>query len=171
MLCPDPADARWCRRECWCTIGAQQSIGGHMSDNNPTKTFWIISGVALLWNLMGLWAFYGQMTLTPADFASMPADSRALYESMPSWVAVAFGVAVIAGVAGCILLLMRKALAVPVLIASLVGVLAQNAHSFFLSNTFEVLGNEAMVLPILVIVIAIALVLFARWANGKGWLN
>ena len=142
-----------------------------MSDNKPSTVFWVISGLALVWNLMGLWAFYGQMTLTPADYASMPADSRALYETMPAWVAVAFGVAVIAGVAASVLLLMRKGLAVPAFILSLAGVLAQNAHSFFLSNTFEVLGNETMVLPLLVIAIAVALVFFSRWANGKGWLS
>ncbi len=142
-----------------------------MSDNKPSTVFWVISGLALVWNLMGLWAFYGQMTLTPADYASMPADSRALYETLPAWVAVAFGVAVIGGVAGSVLLLMRKGLAVPVFIVSLVGVLAQNAHSFFLSNTFEVLGNETMVLPLVVIAIAVALVFFSRWANGKGWLS
>ena len=88
--------------------------------------------------------------------------------SVPMWVNVAFGCAVISGVLGCIALVMKKKIAIPILIISLLAVLAQNTYMYFLSNTVEVMGVGASPL---VIAGAIALVPFAIYASSKGWLK
>lgn len=143
-----------------------------MSDTNKLPTwFWVVSGIALVWNLLGLMAYAGHMMLGPDDFAKMPEAERLLYESVPAWATGAFTLAVFGGVIGSIGLLMRKAWAGIAFIASLVGVILQQTHSFFLSNTFEVLGSAAMTGPIIVLIGAIALVWFSNMVKGKGWLN
>jgi hypothetical protein len=133
--------------------------------------FRALSGIALLWNLMGILAFVVQVTMTDDMLVDLPADQQALYKTMPSWVNIAFGIAVIGGALGCLLLLLRSRFATPVLVLSLLGVLAQNVYMFFLSDTFKVMGNGAMAMPIMIISIAVLLVLFSLKANKRGWLR
>lgn len=88
--------------------------------------------------------------------------------STPIWVNIAFGVAVIFGVLGSIALLMRRKLAFPLFVISLLGVLAQNAYVFLLSDTVEKMGVG---LSPLVIAVAVLIVpLSAAWTK-KGWLR
>lgn len=141
--------------------------------SSPPISFWILSVVALLWNLMGLMAFAGQIALTMSEDAmsQLPEAQQALYENLPSWVTIAFACAVIGGTLGCVLLLLRWKLATVCFVVSLLGVLAQNFHTFFMSNAMEVLGNAIWVLPSLVILVAIALVPFSLACTRKGWLK
>jgi hypothetical protein len=88
--------------------------------------------------------------------------------STPTWVNVAFGVAVIFGVMGCIALVMKRRLAIPLLIISLLGVLVQNTYMYFLSDTVEAMGVGAS--PF-VIVGAIAVIPFALYCANKRWLT
>ena len=135
------------------------------------KMFYLISGAALLWNLLGIAAYVGQVTMSPETLAGLPPEQRALYENTPAWVTSAFAIAVNAGAIGCLLLVLRKALAMPVLILSLAAVLVQMFHNFFLSNAVEVLGAAATVGPTFVIIVGIYLVWFANDAKTKGWLT
>ena len=137
----------------------------------PPKMFYWISGAALVWNLIGVLAYVGQVTMSPETLADMPDAQRALYETMPAWVTAAFAVAVFAGAIGCLLLVLRKALALPVLILSLVGALLQMFHNFFLSNAIEVLGAAATIGPTFVILIGIYLVWFANDSKKKAWIS
>ena len=101
----------------------------------------------------------------------MPEEQRALYENMPSWVTAAFAIAVNAGALGCLLLILRKALALPLLILSLASALAQMFHNFFLSNAVEVMGWAAIIGPTFIILIGLYLVWFANDAKKKGWIS
>jgi hypothetical protein len=145
-----------------------------MNDEATTsvpKMFYWISGAALVWNLLGVAAYVGQVTMGPEALEAMPEAQRALYENVPTWVTSAFAIAVNAGALGCLLLVLRKALALPVLIVSLVAVLVQMYHNFFMSNAIEVMGAAAIIGPAFVIVIGIYLVWFANDAKSKGWIT
>lgn len=146
-----------------------------MSDvisGKPPTSFWIIGGVALVWNLIGLMLYYMQVSATPEALAA--AYSEAEYEfivSIPTWATAAYAIAVTAGVLGCILLLMRNAWATPVFIVSLIGILAQDTYSFVIANGIEVWGVGVIILPIVVLIIAIGLVFYSRSAKDKGLIN
>jgi uncharacterized membrane protein len=75
------------------------------------------------------------------------------------------------GALGCLLLLLRQTWAFPVLVASLVGVLVQMYHSFFIANSIEVYGPGRMIMPAMILVIAIFLVWYSKGAKEKGWIN
>ena len=145
-----------------------------MSDpinGKPPTSFWIIGGVALVWNLIGLMLYYMQVSAT--DEVLRAAYGEAEYEylsAIPTWVTSAYAIAVTTGVLGCILLLLRKAWAAPVFIVSLVAIAVQDTYSFFLSNAVEVFGGAVIVIPTLVLLIAIGLVFYSRSAKEKGWL-
>lgn len=144
---------------------AEVTIGG------PPRSFWIISIVALLWNLLGVLAYVMQVTMSEEALAALPDAERMLYEDVPAWATAAFAVAVFAGTLGCLLLVLRNALAVQVLVLSLAGVVVQMFHNFFMSGAVDVLGMQAVAMPLLVIVIAAFLVWYASAAKAKGWLS
>ncbi|MGB5205651.1 MAG: hypothetical protein WBN63_15820, partial [Eudoraea sp.] len=84
------------------------------SNTKPPVWFWIVSIVALLWNLMGVMAYLGQAYMTDEMKAGYTSDQLALMESTPAWVTAAFAIAVWGGLLGCIVLLLRRKLAKPV---------------------------------------------------------
>ena len=132
----------------------------------------IISGLFLIWNLFGL-AIYclGMFFLTTKEAlmdAGLNEAQAELTLSTPTWVNVAFGVAVIFGVLGGVTLVAKRKLAIPLLAISLVGVLAQNAYTYLLSDTIEVMGVG---LSPLVIIVSVAAVPFALFSAKKGWLK
>ena len=139
--------------------------------NKPAKSFYWIAGVALVWNLMGLGAYISQVTMTPEMLSALPDAQRALYENLPTWATAAFAIAVNAGVLGCLLLLLRKSLALPVLILSLVGALVQQFNAFVLMNAMSVMGPVGAAFSAAVVFIGAYLVWMANDAKGKGWLS
>ncbi len=137
----------------------------------PPTWFWIVSGIALVWNLMGVMAYIAQVTMSAEALQALPENERELYTSLPTWATSAFAVAVWGSALGCLLLLMRKKLAAILLIVGFVGILVQLYHSFFISNSIAVYGPGGMVMPIMVLIIGLLLILFSRKATANGWLN
>ena len=137
--------------------------------NKPPKSFYWIAGVALLWNLMGIGAYVSQVTMAPEGLSALPDAERALYTNIPWWATAAYAIAVTAGALGCVLLLFRKALATPVLIASLAGVLVQMYQALFMANSIEVYGAGAMIMPGAIIIVGAYLIWFSMNAKNKGW--
>ncbi|MDV7138869.1 hypothetical protein R3X28_08275 [Maribacter sp. TH_r10] len=134
--------------------------------------YWIVSILALIWNLIGAMAYLGQAFITDEIKATMPVEQVTLLENTPAWVTAAFAFAVWGGVLGCIALLLRKKWAKPVLVISLVGLLVQLGYSFFMTNALEVYGPaQGMVMPIVLLLIGVGLVLFANSARKKAWIN
>lgn len=143
-----------------------------MNDTTFPKWFWLVAGLALLWNLAGLGMFFQMMTMTPESMAQYyNAEKMELMKQTPSWVNIAFGLAVIAGTLGSILLLLRKNWAFPIFIISLLGVIGQQTYMHFLSNTFDVMGKQAMIMPGVVLLIALFLTWFSHRSSMQGWLK
>ena len=126
--------------------------------------------VALVWNLLGCAAYLSDVTVTPDDVARMSAEQQALYAARPAWAVAATAIAVWGGAAGCLGLILRKRWAVPLLIASLAGVIVQDLSLFLLTNAAAQAGAVAMLLQGIVLLVAIGLVLLARKAAARGWL-
>ena len=139
--------------------------------NKPNTAFWIIAVIALIWNLMGVYAYIVQVNMTPEVIAALPEAEQSLYENVPTWVTGAFAIAVFGGSIGCILLLLKKKLATPVLIISLIGVIAQMVYNFGMSKAAEVYGPGGMVMPAMVVLIGIFLIWYSKQVTAKGWLS
>lgn len=142
-----------------------------MSDSSsPPRSFWIISVLALVWNLIGILTYLMSVTMSEEALAALPEAERALYSDIPAWVTAAYAIAVFGGTLGCVALLLRKAWAVPVLVGSLIAILVQMFHALALSELIVVRGAGAAVLPLLIVAIAVYLVWFARSARARGWI-
>ena len=147
-----------------------------MNDTQSTNSsvpiwFWVVSIVALLWNLLGVMAFFGQVMMPPEMLEAMPQAQRSLFENMPAWAYAGFAAGVFGGALGCIALLIRQKWARILFIISLAGVIIQNINAFFVQDSYSVFGPGGTVMVLLVIVVAIVLIWFSGYARDKGWLN
>lgn len=109
--------------------------------------------------------------LTPQDVAAFPDAQRALHAARPAWAVIATAVAVIGGALGSIALLLRRRWAFVLLVASLLGLVAQDIGLFVLADGGALGGPVVVVLQALVFVIALLLVWLARHAGARGWLR
>lgn len=137
-----------------------------MSDalnGKPPASTYIIGGVFLVWNLIGLMFYYQQMTLTPEALANMGDEIATFMGATPVWANAGYAIAVNAGVLASIFLLLRKfSWAFPLYVASLLGALAQDLDAFVLRDVVGVWGSGAYYLPTVVIVVCIVELWYSR---------
>ena len=140
--------------------------------NKPTKGFWIIAIIALLWNLMGTFQYLTTTILKDTLYETLNDAQIALFETMPMWHTVIFGIAVATGLIGAILLLMRKKMAILMFTVSLIAVIIQMSYWIFATDVIEVYGiNNAVTMPIIVVITAAVLLMYSKTAARKGWLS
>ncbi len=133
--------------------------------------FWVVSVLGLLWNLVGLSMFYMQMTLTADAVAALPPEQQQIHAAMPAIAYAFFGIAVVAGVLGSLGLLLKRRWAVPLLLLSLLGVVAQMATAYATTPVWALTGAGGAVFPLVLVVACLLLWLFARKAAARGWIG
>jgi hypothetical protein len=141
-----------------------------MSDERVSAvhwSFWAISAVALVWNLMGVINFFMQMN--PDMIASYRDSERAIIEGRPAWATGSFVIAVFGGAIGSILLLLRKSAAYYLFIASLVGVVVTMIHT--LGTGIDFGPGEILGILLMPLVVAAFLIWYSRQAQSKGWVS
>lgn len=137
-------------------------------DSDVHWSFWAISVVALVWNVMGGVNYVAQMN--PEMVASMPETHRAIIEGRPAWATAGFAIAVFGGVLGCIFLLLRKADAIYIFIASLLGVIVTMTHTLGIdTSTIRFDKFEIVMMIVMPLVVAAFLIWYAKRAETKGW--
>jgi hypothetical protein len=136
-----------------------------------SKAFFWVAILALVWNLIGLAMFWMQVTMDPARLATLPAPQQQVYLATPGWVNVAFAFAVLGGVLGALGLLLRRRWAVPMFQVSLLGLLVQTAGAYLVTPAWRAFGAAGLAMPVLLLVIALALLFYARRCAVRGWLR
>ncbi|MEQ8936603.1 MAG: hypothetical protein RIE56_12515 [Amphiplicatus sp.] len=133
--------------------------------------FRIAAYVALAWSLMGVTSYLADVTMGAEAYGKMPEAQRTLYETRPAWVTGAFAIAVFTALAGAIALVLRKTLATPFFIASLIAVIIQFGYGFLGMNALRVVGAAGAIFPTFIIIAAIAMLWLSTQAEAKGWLR
>ncbi|WP_034388561.1 hypothetical protein [Hellea balneolensis] len=130
--------------------------------------FWLVSGIALLWNLMGVGAYISDMNMSHADMVKNYGQALAdAAQSQPAFVTGAYAFAVFGGALGCLLLLLRKKNAIWPLLISLLAVFVQQGYSWFGTDVMSSVPAANKVMYIAIVVVAILLVWFARKMTAK----
>lgn len=133
------------------------------------KWFTIAAVLALIWNLLGVMAFVGQVTMTEEMMSQLPQAEQELYATTPMWATAAFAVAVFAGALASLALLMKRSFAYPIFVLSFIAVLIQMFHAYFIANSFAVFGPGGMIMPIMVVVVAFMLIRFSVKGINNKW--
>lgn len=133
-------------------------------------SFWLISVVALLWNIGGAINYLMQTNL---EFvATLPETHRAIIEGRPAWATGGFAIGVFGGALGCLLLLFKKSTAFYVFIASLLGVIVTMIHTINVANSkIDFSPVEIFVMILLPIIVAAILIWYTKQAMNKGWIS
>jgi len=130
----------------------------------PHWSFWVICIIALIWNVMGSINFV--MQTNPEMVANFPEAAQSLIESRPFWATIAFAVAVFGGVLAELFLLLKKAVAYYLFVASFLGTLITNIHTFQVSSAVDIWVGSLMS-----ILIAAFLIWYSKLVKRKGWVN
>lgn len=123
----------------------------------------LIAIFGIAWSLFGVMQFIPTLSDTPESLMrmGMSAEQAAAYAAYPAWMSVGFAAGAFGGVLGSALLLARRALAVPVLAASLVGYVVLFIGDIT-EGVFAALGAGQV--GVLTLVVAIAAGLW-RWSR------
>ena len=111
------------------------------------------------------------LTHVLADPDSLTLDQRAAYLAEPAWVTAANAAAVWVGLAGTVLLMMRRKLAEWVLLGSLVAVLVWLAGLIVVTPLRENMSANDLLVAIVVSAITWTIFWFARHSRQRGWLR
>lgn len=137
----------------------------------PTGLFWIISSMALVWNLMGVFNYLTQAFMTNEVLASLPKDQQLLYEDVPAWVTAAFATAVFSGTLGALLLLLKKKIASTFFILSFIGIITQMTYGLLISENTNGYGPLGLIMPLMIIAIGGYLIWYSKKAAEHRWLS
>lgn len=140
---------------------------GDKATSNIHWSFWLITGLLLVWNVLGCVNFFVQMN--PQMLTSYRESEQAIVEGRPLWATVGFAVGVFGGAIGCVLLLLKRTMALYVFIASLLGVIDTMVYSLSIGIEFGV--GEIVGIILMPLAVAGFLVWYSKYTENKGWLT
>jgi len=149
-----------------------------MSDsqtNNTVKApwhLWLVGIVGFLWSAMGAMDYAMTKLQVESYMAAFTSEQLEFFYGFPIWANAAWATAVWCGVIGCLLLLLRKSVAVGVLLTSFVAMAITAFHNYVLSNGMEVVGDTfSLVFTAIIFLVGLGLYLYAKVMRSKGVLK
>jgi hypothetical protein len=142
-----------------------------MSEARTKKTplhLWIVGIVALLWSLVGAVDYIMTQTENEAYMSRFTPEHLEFFYGFPSWLVAFWAVAVWGEVLGAVLLLLRKRHAVPVFVVSFLCMVVTTIHNYGFAGAAEIVGGVGIVFGVVIFVVALALVLYARSMARRG---
>ena len=117
---------------------------------------------------MGVGAYLSDMFITAEDIAQLEPGIQELYLNRSIFQKVVYGLGVGGGLIGCILLILKKPLAIFFFLVSLIGVILQFIYDLVFTNSYEILGPFSLILPSIVILVAAFLFWYSRSCKARG---
>ncbi|NNC37388.1 MAG: hypothetical protein EX271_13235 [Acidimicrobiales bacterium] len=145
-----------------------------ISENNTPTSYWVVTGLLVVWSLMGIMAYLGNVGMSAEDLAKYVAEGDMTQgyadyiASAPAWTTAVFAVAVFSGVAGAICLLLRKKWAVQLYTVSLVFILISMFKGFVLDRAGSIMSAGQIFMEFMVVILGIIAVWFSRKKRSAG---
>lgn len=134
------------------------------------RSFWVICILGLLWNLGGSANYL--MQTDPEFVVTLPETHRAIIVGRPIWATAGFAIGVFGGALGCLLLLLRRALAYQLFIVSLLGIAVTMIHTILIAiSTMSFSLFEIVMMIVLPLIVAKFLLWYAHQAICRHWVN
>ena len=106
-----------------------------------------------------------------SDLASLALDQRALMEARPTWQVAAYAIAVWVGLIGAIFLFLRRKLAEPLLLISLVACVFTFLPYFVVPAVRNLVSTNDIAFGLAILAITWTIFWFARHSRQRGWLR
>ena len=131
---------------------------------------WFMPAAIACMLFMGLGCI-AYLTHVLADPDSLTLDQRAAFLAQPTWVTAANAVAVWVGLAGTVLLVMKRRYAEWALVVALIAVLVWLAGLVLVTQLRENMSANDLIVAIAVTAITWTIFWFARHSRQRGWLR
>ena len=133
---------------------------------------WIVGVFATVWNGFGAFDYLMTQTRNAAYLAQFSAEERAYFEAFPAWADAFWALGVWGGLAGALLLIARRRIAVGAFLVSLAGMFVGLGYQLGVGEVPESLSSGLMALfPYVIIGVGIALLMYARAMAATGALR
>ncbi|MEO6446825.1 MAG: hypothetical protein ABIZ91_17030 [Gemmatimonadaceae bacterium] len=141
-------------------------------ERHTPRHIWVIGILALLWSAFGAMDYVLTQIRFEPYMKEFTPEQLAFFYGFPAWVVGAWAVAVWGGVVGSVLLLMRKRLAVVILLVSWVAMIITSIHNFILSNGVEAMGGAfPLIFSAVIFCVSLGLFIYARAMAVRGVLD
>ena len=132
---------------------------------------WMVGILSLLWNAVGAFDYLATKMRLDFYMSQFTAAQLEYFYSFPAWVVAAWAVGVWGALLGSLALVLRKALAVLLFGASILGLAVSSVYNFALTNGMEIMGKEGAMFTGVIWVIALFLLFYARAMAKRGVLK
>ncbi len=134
--------------------------------------FSIVAVIAILWNLVGVLQYLGEVTMSDDAKALLDPNLVALMDSTPKVITAFYALAVWGGFVASVFLLLKKAKALLLFQISLIAVVLNTGYYIFFTNGPEIVGEAAYYgLQSTIIIVAVLLVYLSKKAISKSWIS
>lgn len=135
----------------------------------PLAGWYMIGAVAaLLFAIAACAAFVVDLRTDPT---TLPLDQRAAFVARPLWMVVGYGIAVGTGLAGALMLLLRRKIAQPLLLVSLAGAAVTFLPFVLVPAVRDNITTNDIAVAIVILAISWTIFWFARHSSQRGWLH
>lgn len=143
-----------------------------MSNPKPPRSFWIIAVLALVWMAFGVFAWVMDLITDESQLATLDEARKQLFAQRPRWIFAVYAVAIGSGFLGALALVLRKAIAVPLFLVSLVTVVVQFGYILGVMDTVRLLGwAQAATFPLVIFAIGAFLLWYPVKARKRQWIQ
>ena len=137
----------------------------------PPAHLWIVGILSLLWGAMGCVNYVLSQIGHESVARSMTEEQLAFLEAYPAWLVACWALAVWGGLLASVLLLLRKAVAAPLFAFAFVCMLATTVRNFGFADGMEVLGGGGAGFAVVIFVVCLGQLLYARAMAARGVLR
>jgi hypothetical protein len=132
------------------------------------RWYWIAAIASVLFMLVGCGGYLVQVMTDPA---SLPLDQKAMVEAQPKWSLAAYAIAVWIGLIGTVMLLLRRKVAEPLLLVSVLAVVFTFLPYAVTPAMRDLASTNDIAVAIVIILITWTIFWFARHSRQRGWLR
>ena len=129
---------------------------------------WLVGILGLLFNTVGAFDYFMTQTQNESHMARFTSEQLEVLYGLPTWLVTFWAFAVWGGALGALLLLLRRSLAVPVLLVSLLAMTVTAMHNFLSANGLYETGGTGVGFVLLIFVLALGLWVYARFMGKRG---
>jgi hypothetical protein len=123
---------------------------------------WIVSVLAILWNAGGAYDYIATQYRIESYMSKFTPEQLEYFYAFPAWMDAAWAVGIWGALLGSIALLLRRAWAVWLFGASILGLAVSTVYNFVLSDGATAMGEGAAMFTGIIWLIALFLFFYAR---------
>jgi hypothetical protein len=128
-------------------------------DRKTPWHLWVVGILALLWNGAGAYVI---LMAQAGRLTDIDPQEAAYYAAQPLWLVISTDIALFAGIAAAVALLLRSRTAVWLFGLALVVIIGNNLYDVAVGTSLILVGRDWLILTLVIMVIAILEVVYAR---------